>query len=522
MTKRLVIIAWMAVAMMASTLAQAGEKGAKRPPQSATSGPAAVIVLHGDINDFSHRVLVQRFQEARDAGAGTVILDIDTNGGLVTSALEMSRFLKRQTDIHTIAYIGNKAYSAGALIAVACDEIVMGPSAVMGDSAPIAIGPTGIQPLPPAERGKAESPIITDFRDSARQNGYDEELLVAMVSVGRTVYWVQNVNNPDERRFVNEAVYKELIEGGQWKPVEEPGVPNPVDGPDTLLTVHTEQALALGLASAMHETWEDLTTARELSVIAVYVPGWGERLVGLLDSPGLRALLLSMFLVFLYASIHTPGQGFPEVLAAISFSILVGVPLLTGHAQWWEIVVILLGIAMLALEVFVIPGFGITGLAGIIMILGGLLMTFVGPEPGRFPLAPPRLPVTWQMFQEALLTVVAGLAGSLLLFWWLRRYLPRLPYANRLILTTVVGGSDAAMVGSLTNIDPMSTGPAVGAVGKALTDLRPGGSARFVDSAGGEHVVSVVSDSGFIAEQTPIVVREVAGSHIVVRAARRE
>jgi hypothetical protein len=108
---------------------------------------------------------------------------------------------------------------------------------------------------------------------------------------------------------------------------------------------------------------------------------------------------------------------------------------------------------------------------------------------------------------------------SVLLCMWLRRYLPRMPYFKGLILNTSVGSSSGAMVGSLTNIDPMSVGPAIGSRCKAVTDLRPGGSAEFIDSAGGSHIVAVVSDAGFVTCGTPLVVREAAGNRVVVRPA---
>jgi membrane-bound serine protease (ClpP class) len=193
---------------------------------------------------------------------------------------------------------------------------------------------------------------------------------------------------------------------------------------------------------------------------------------------------------------------------------------MTGYAQWWEIVAILIGIGLLALEIFVIPGFGLAGLLGIALILGGLTLTFVAPEPGRSPLSLPRLPMTWNSLQQGLLVVVTGLFSSLLLSWWLSRYLPRLPYLNKLILTTTVG-SESGMVGSLTNIDPNELAPAIGATGLAVTDLRPGGSAQFTDAAGGRHIVSVVCDCGYVTRGTLLIVREVAGNHIVVRPAEQ-
>ena len=131
----------------------------------------------------------------------------------------------------------------------------------------------------------------------------------------------------------------------------------------------------------------------------------------------------------------------------------------------------------------------------------------------------PSLPQSWTSIRNGLAMILSALVGSLLLCLWLRRYLPRMPYFKGLILDASVGGTDAAMAGSLTNIDPNDLCPAVGARGTALTDLLPGGRAEFRDAAGGAHVVAVVSDSGFVPRGAPITVREAAGSRVIVRRA---
>src|SRR5687768_9271986 len=169
---------------------------------------ADVVALRGVINQFNQRMFERDFKQALDSGARTVIIDLDTYGGLVSACLEISHFIKAQK-VHTIAYVNNKAISAGAMIALACDEIVMVPVATMGDCAPIAIDPAGsLAPLPAAERAKAESPILTDFRDSATSNGYDPLLALAMVSVERAVHWVENAEG--QRKFVDAEGYKQL------------------------------------------------------------------------------------------------------------------------------------------------------------------------------------------------------------------------------------------------------------------------------------------------------------------------
>ena len=516
MTNRSSTLFCLAVALIAAATVALPRASATEPtlPDDATRPPAAVVALRGEINQFNQRMFERHFKQALGTGAQTVVIDIDTYGGLVSAGLEISHFIKGQK-VRTIAYVNNKAISAGAMIALACDEIVMAPVATMGDCAPIAIDPTGsLAPLPAAERAKAESPILTDFRDSATSNGYDPLVALSMVSVERAVHWVENAEG--KRKFVDAEGYKQLKEEG-WKQVTEGNVPTPIDADNTLLTVNTDLAIKLGLAKGTAGSVDELMSQRGLQLTARYETGTGEMLVGLLDSPAFRALLLTIFMTTLYVSLHAPGHGFAEVICVTALALLVGVPALTGYAQWWEILAIFIGIGLLAIELFVIPGFGVTGISGIVLIVLGLLMTFVAPEPGRSPLTLPRLAMSWDALQQGLLVIVVGLFASMLLSWWMRRYLPQLPYFNRLVLNTTVG-SESGMVGSLSNIDPDEQHPAIGATARAVTDLKPGGTAEFRDAAGNVHGVAVVSDSGFVPRGSSLVVREVGGNRVVVRA----
>jgi membrane-bound serine protease (ClpP class) len=512
------VAVWLVVAMIPS-LVSAQTRPTSRP---AVAVKAAVVALHGQINEFNQNAFIRHFNQAKTAGATVIIVDIDTNGGLVTAALDISHFLKRQDDVHTIAYIDNKAYSAGSLISLACNEIVMAPSASLGDCAPIVVDDTGqLRPLPDTERSKAESPILADFQDSAIRNGYSVPLAMSMVTI-KPIYFVEaRTGSGVERQYVamSSENYENGVKQGLWKPV--PDSPEPVLIPGSLLTVSGTRAREMGMARQLEPSTEALAMARNYDIVGVYETSLGEQVIGMLNSWVARMLLLGIFLTSLYMVMHAPGHGFAEVLAVVSLAVLVGVPLLTGYAQWWEIILVMLGIGLLAMELFVIPGFGVAGFAGIAMILLGFLLTFIAPEPGHSsPLRMPSLPTTWKSLQTGLLAVVGGMACALLLSAWLRRFLPKIPYFNRLILNTTVGGTEAAMAGSMTNIEPTVTLLAVGAVGRAVADLRPGGTAEFLDSAGAVHIVSVISDSGFVAAGTGVVVREVHGNRIVVRAAK--
>ena len=217
----------------------------------------------------------------------------------------------------------------------------------------------------------------------------------------------------------------------------------------------------------------------------------------------------------LYVALHTPGAGGAEAVAMITLGLLVGIPLLTGYAQWWEIAAIVLGLILIALEIFVIPGFGIAGISGLALVLGGLVMTFVGNTPGL-----PgtwRLPQIWTGVQNGLLAVVASFVISGLLALWLKKYLPKLPYLNRLVLQPT-SGSGALAGGLIAPGGAVSTDawPFVGTIGLATTDLKPGGSAEF-PFADDRRITPVVSDSGFVAAGTKLAVREVHGNRVVVR-----
>jgi len=393
------------------------------------------------VDDYNRDALFRNIERARKAGAKAVILHVDTYGGLVSSGLDIARFLRRQDDLHIIAFVDDKAISAGAMIALACNEIVMAPSSVLGDCAPIVFKSDGkLESLPPDERAKQESPILKDFEASAVRNGYDPLLVTSMVSAPKVVYYVED--GEGHRRFVDEPIYKTLVKDGDWKPV--PGLSNPVDGPATLLTVTTDEALKLGLAKAQVRSVEELANQRGYTIVADFSPTAGDRIVSVLGNPLVRGILLIIFLNSLFVAFKMPGHGAAEAIALLSLGMLVGVPLLTGYATLWEILIILGGLALVAFEIFVFPGHMVSLLVGSVMVFGGLLLTFVGDTitmPGGL-----QMPGTWVSLQHGLYVIVGGLVCSMLLSAWLRRYLPKLPYFNRLILTTNSGGSPTGPV----------------------------------------------------------------------------
>ncbi len=478
------------------------------PPNENSRPKAVVISLNGEVDDWRRDAMERRFAEARRLGATVVILKVDTYGGLVTSGLDISRFIKRQTDLHTIAFVHDKAISAGAMIAMACNEIVMEPGSVIGDCAPISISSEGrLQSLPAAERAKLESPVLADFRDSASRNGYDPLLAEAMVAVDRTVHVF--TDSSGSIHFLDNEHLGDA-KANDWKQLA--AVRDPLDTAHELLTLPAEIATTIGLSRGVFANENDFARQRGLSIVESLSPGAGDAIIEALASPIARWIYIVAFVLSIKTAFSIPGHGMPEAIALTSFGLLVGMPFLTGYAQWWEIAMIVGGLCMLAFEVFVLPGHFVSGAVGVLMMVIGLTLTFVGREPSG-PGVLPNYGQTYLALQTGLTVVTAALIASLLLWFWLGRFLPKLPYFKRLVLQPV--GGDGTMIGAL---GAEVVWPLVGSIGRAATELKPGGSAMFDDDTiNGPRIVSVVSDAGFVTPGSNVVVTESRGSRVVVR-----
>ena len=477
-------------------------------PTRAEAQPAAIVPLVGQIDSYSAREFLRRFDKAREQGAKTIIVSINSPGGGVAESLQISRYLKRQTDVHTVAFVKDMAYSGASMVAVACNEIWMAPESVLGDCAPIILvgSEQELEKLPPTERAKQESPVVDEFLDSARHNGYDPTLLTAMVTIRDPVYVIQN--GEGTLRVVHEAEYKELIDNG-WKLA--PGFEN-VDGAATLVTLRPRQAIALGLAKGEIASPTALASKLNVPIVADLTPGVGEQLIEFFNNPLVRMILLTVFLQSLYICLSAPGHGAAEAVAVVSLGLLLGIPLLTGVATWWEVAVIFGGLGLCAFEIFVFPGHFVSLITGSLMVVFGLVMTFV---PMGVPGWAPNSHVVWHGVQNGLLVVVGALAAWVLLTLWLRRFLPSIPYFNKLILTATTG-NPSPIPGAGQTPGALESWPFVGTVGVATTDLRPGGAVEF-PYADTTRKTAVVSTSGYVQMGSKVVVEEIQGSSVRVR-----
>lgn len=494
-----------------------------------------LIPINTEINDITFRRIRSAIAAARAASCDVIVFEMDTPGGAVGAALDICRAIKDLSDVHTIAWVHREAISAGAMISVACDEIIIASMSKIGDCAPIMISPEGgLQQLGGTEREKISTYIRAEFREAAHRNGYSVALCNAMVMLGPAIYKVWDVSS-GQIEFITS---KQLYEYGLTDPHAE-GKPRTLDQvnqaatdtwrletevlePDRLLTMLTDEAIELGFAQPTKvEDEAALATYTEAGngVITRIDPTWSELLAAFLTSPVLRGILMLVLLMGFYAEMNSPGIGLPGAVALVALIVLIGAPYVAGMANWVEVLIILLGVGLLFVEIFVIPGFGLAGILGLTCILLGLVLTFAPAEGGDSPMPTiPELQYTWDGLINGVITVLVSMCAALVGIYFISKYYGRIPVVSRLVLEAQQPVETAASAGgNIAEAQRTAVGIAgmkVGDTGVVTAALRPVGRARI-----DEHMVDVVTLGDHIERDARVRVVEVHGNRIVVEEA---
>ena len=471
---------------------------------------AAVIVCKGMIDDGLYKSIQRRTQIALDADMEYIIYEISTYGGLLQSADDISKYfiLDIGKKAHTVAYVTTEAISAGAMISVSCRDIIMRENTTIGDCAPIAIGTK----LEGVEREKTESFTRAAFSRAAEANGYPEALLKAMVTMQTKVYRIKNLQTGDGEFFEDQRL---------------PDDPNQYDldnkelivKDDELLTLIASKAFEYGIARALVKDRagaleflaerDGVTFAGEPMVLETL---WSEEMVRWLNSPAVMAVLVMLAMLGVYIEFNTPGVGLPGLAAVICFVIIIGSKYMVGLANWVEVVLFVVGILLLLVEFFVLPGFGIAGMMGITCLLVGLFGMLIKNPPNRIPW--PDSPENWDIFIDGVLGLSFGFMGFAVLAWILTKYLPKLQFLSGLILVPAVAKQGTEMEISMTAPSELQTiGVNVGDIGEVVSKLRPTGKARF-----GDAIVDVVAEAEFLDKSAKVEIIEIHGNRVVVKA----
>ncbi|GAB2486584.1 NfeD family protein [Algoriphagus taiwanensis] len=322
-----------------------------------------------DIDPAMNRRVKMALDEAKEKGADLVLIEMDTYGGEVTDADEIrTRIL--ESEIPVYVFINKDAASAGALISIACDSIYMAPGASIG-AATVVNGVDGA-----AAPDKYQSYMRSMMRSTAEAKGRDPKIAEAMV---------------DE---------KIEIEG--------------VSAAGSVITFSVSEAIKYGFCDGEFSSLNEILEAKGLAhaELIAYEESSTESIISFFLSPAISGILILIIIGGIYFELQTPGVGFP-LLAAIIATLLYFIPYyLNGLADNWEIIVFVLGIILLGVELFVIPGFGIFGVLGIVFILGGLVLGMLPNQDFNFDFVPAS-----ELFLALLTVILAALASVGLVFW---------------------------------------------------------------------------------------------------------
>lgn len=504
--KRILLILGLALSMLSLMPAQT----------TVPLGQASVwiIPVKGDIEPSISAFIRRASQNALAKGASTIIYEIDTFGGRVDTALQISSFIGSLKNIRTIAWVRSGpesmgvSWSAGALISLSCQDIVMSSGTSIGAAAPVTVGPDG-QMAPTGE--KTVSAVRSQMAALAEKNKHPVLLALAMVDQDLEVWDVQ-VNG--ENRLVSSVELEGLEKNSANKVVRQ----NLVSAKGKLLSLTANEALRYGLARAVADDSSELLQKLNITgEITELNPSVADQIVTVLTSGAVQTILILLGLVMLFLEINTPGFGIPGVVAIISFVAVFGLNALLGTVGSLELILFLVGVGLLAVEIFIIPGFGITGITGLVLI--GLSLVFSRQE-----FTIPTLPWQWELFGKNIIIVSIGIILAIAAIAVIALMGPRLRLFDRLTLKTKIegtaGGPDPEHAGTsvleaarvMTEAEE-NYGDLLGKRGKAISTLRPSGKAE-IDGK----VYAVEADGAFIEPKKTVEVIRVRGNRIIVRS----
>ncbi|HEX6883264.1 MAG TPA: hypothetical protein VF530_07770 [Planctomycetota bacterium] len=430
---------------------------------AAQSGGLTLVRIDGPLDVGTQALLHRALDGARTRG-DRLVVELDTPGGEVELMWQLANALldASREGVSTVAFVRDRALSAGALLALACERVYMRSHATIGSALPVQIGPGGLLPAAEDEevREKLSSALRGEFRGVAEKRGRSGLLAQAMVDPDVEVI---EVRVEGELRLVSATEYDDLRRRQGQQPVEFVRTVVPAG---ELLNATGSEAVALGLADGLAESREEL--ASKLGAAGVLptevLRSRSEDLAGWLYA--LSPLFLVAGFVLLYLEFKTPGLGLPGALALGAFAIVLFGRYLVGLADIPHVLLLVGGAGLVAVELFVLPGTLWFGLAGALAILLGLIWSFAGSRLG-FEYGLDRA----ILVEESFRVVSAGFL-ALLVVWGLSRLLPHTPLLSRMVLAHTPVAPSSAM--------PEAGGARaavarVGAAGRATTALRPVG-----------------------------------------------
>jgi len=469
---------------------------------------AAKIDLVGTIDETFKRQFFGQLKDVRSRNETLVFITIECSGGNAKIAREIADELAELRNdkkelVRTVAFIPSKAPDLATFIAFGCSEIVMFKGSDKASEA--SFGDFEQFLASTAKAGDAANTpefIRRNLEEVAGVRGYAKILVDGMIDRDLKIYHVRNRKN---NAF-------DLVSGPQYD-ADQKGEKN-----FTIVKAIKQQGSLLKFdASLARELRIAQGTVNNRDIKEVYSiygvqekdvrdsqPGWIDDFAAFLRRPAISFILIFIGVAGLILEVKMPGATIPGLIALVCFvTFFWAQAYANGNTVYLAIALFVLGLILLGVEIFILPGFGVTGISGVLLILAGIGLATLEKAPTSTD--------EWFGFARQLLQYGLSLVASGILAFILARYLPKIPYANRLMLVPPSDKPD--IEGEMQYMPGAEVAAALlGQVGTATSMLRPAGMARF-----GDQYVDVVTEGDFIEPGTPIQVIEVESNRIVVK-----
>jgi membrane-bound ClpP family serine protease len=471
-----------------------------RDPLGDRTANAWRVSVVGRIDSALREKLQRRIKRAVARGANLIFLTLECGEGDAEVGRELADFLRNLRDdkgkepVKTVAVVTDRTRNTAVFLALGCTEIVMDQRGNLGDRFD-----TYLQKRP--QYGPA---ISKSLEELAELQGYPALLARAMLDPAVAVHLVSRKGKPFERRLVDGNELNEDRRGEQkWEGV---GWLKP---PGEWLRLGAADAKKLDVAKFVYEgdargltPWLRFRYGLDDKQPHDVSSDWLEDLAEFLCSPVVSVFLVMIGIAGLILELKVPGVGLPGVVAAVCFVLYFWAHShLAGHLTMLAVLLFLLGLVLIGLELFLVPGLGITGISGIVLVLVSLALATLVKKP--------ETQYEWMEFGATLTTLSLSLLGAVAGAFALAYYLPHIPGANRLVLAPPADPADVleegpAPAAAYSNL--------LGAIGEAATTLRPAGKARF-----GDDFVDVVAEGSYVATGSRVQVIEIEGNRVVVK-----
>jgi membrane-bound serine protease (ClpP class) len=457
---------------------------------------AWVIEARGPLDAGKVNSLRRRIKRAVALNANFVILRLEAEGGEnrdVASLANEIRTMKDASDTVPIKFVAwippKRSIGAATFLALACSELVMGQDAALADFGYLS-----------DDQSEARRRALEMLAPLAAEQGYPAPLFQATLDPKLTLVRVKAKNDPGFEQFVTEQEFEadQKTENPRWNSF---GRLTSADGKSFKISAALAREGRIAQATDI-ERLEDLYNwcGVDAQKVRVARDDWLDQIAEFFREPLVRFVLIMLGIVGLILELKMPGATFPGVLSAICFVLFFWAYSFVGEFTFLAVLLFILGLVLIAVEIFVIPGFGVTGISGIVLVIFSLVLVTLEKMP--------ETTQDWVSLGGTLttfgLSMAAAVVGAVTLAW----YLPNIPYANRLILKPPADEAD---------LDD-SGGPApsyahmLGAIGVAATTLRPAGKVQF-----GEDFLDVVAEGDYVNAGSRVQVIEIEGNRIVVK-----